>query len=303
MSFNLRKFLSPALMLGFLLLLDVLSAAANETELMQLSRYSEDKIVSFDGWYMSEKLDGIRGVWDGKVLRTKQGNPIAAPDWFIAALPPFSLDGELWTKRQDFENIASIVLSREPDERWRQIGFYIFEVPDQAGGLLQRLAVLETYLRVNPSPWLKVVPQLAIQSAQHQGNYFAQIVAQGGEGIVIRDGRKHYQTGRLGSAFKRKLQQEAECRVIGYLPGKGKYQGKVGALECELLADQQTQLFPQLNEKAVIRIGSGLTDKLRQLPPKIDEIITFEYNGLTKYGLPRFARFKRLRPKQTLGAQ
>ncbi|MDP5191557.1 DNA ligase, partial [Rheinheimera baltica] len=63
----------------------------------------------------------------------------------------------------------------------------------------------------------------------------------------------------------------------------GKYQGMVGALVVKT-ADG--------NEFA---IGSGLTDALRQTPPPIGSVITYRYNGLTKHGLPRFARFVRLR--------
>ena len=50
---------------------------------------------------MSEKLDGIRAYWDGVRLVSRGGKVIYAP--------PFALDGELWTKRSDFENISSIV--------------------------------------------------------------------------------------------------------------------------------------------------------------------------------------------------
>ena len=56
---------------------------------------------------MSEKLDGIRAYWDGKEFRSKNGNKIYAPSWFLDNLPPFELDGELWTKRDDFENIQT----------------------------------------------------------------------------------------------------------------------------------------------------------------------------------------------------
>ena len=57
---------------------------------------------------MSEKLDGIRAYWDGKELLSKNGNKIYAPTWFLHNLPPFEIDGELWTKRDDFENILII---------------------------------------------------------------------------------------------------------------------------------------------------------------------------------------------------
>ncbi|EKO3616769.1 DNA ligase, partial [Vibrio metschnikovii] len=42
-------------------------------------------------------------------------------------------------------------------------------------------------------------------------------------------------------------------------------------------------------------IGSGLTDQLRQTPPKIGCLITYQYNGYTDSGIPRFARFMRNR--------
>jgi DNA ligase 1 len=55
------------------------------------------------GWYMSEKLDGVRCYWDGKNLYSRNGNKFYPPAYFKAALPKdFHLDGELWTKRNDF---------------------------------------------------------------------------------------------------------------------------------------------------------------------------------------------------------
>ena len=52
------------------------------------------------GWYMSEKLDGVRCFWDGKNLYSRNGNIFYPPDWFKDLLPKdLALDGELWTKR------------------------------------------------------------------------------------------------------------------------------------------------------------------------------------------------------------
>src|SRR5262249_18432283 len=35
------------------------------------------------GWWMSEKLDGIRAYWDGEAFVSRLGNKFFAPDWFI----------------------------------------------------------------------------------------------------------------------------------------------------------------------------------------------------------------------------
>ena len=71
--------------------------------------YDPDKVEP-TGWYMSEKLDGVRCYWDGKSLYSRNGNIFYPPAYFVKALPKnFALDGELWTKRDDFQNCVSIV--------------------------------------------------------------------------------------------------------------------------------------------------------------------------------------------------
>ena len=55
--------------------------------------------VDVSRYLVSEKLDGVRAVWDGEVLRFRSGRTINAPAWFVAALPKQPLDGELWIGR------------------------------------------------------------------------------------------------------------------------------------------------------------------------------------------------------------
>lgn len=71
---------------------------------------------------MSEKLDGVRAYWDGKRLISRSGKAFVVPSWFIKDFPPFAIDGELWTKRRDFENIVSIVNQQTAHEGWRRLG-------------------------------------------------------------------------------------------------------------------------------------------------------------------------------------
>ncbi len=91
-----------------LLILLFLFIHLNSQELQKAKNYDNSK-HDISNWYMSEKLDGIRAYWNTKELLSKNGNKIYAPDWFIKSLPHFELDGELWTKRSDFENIKNIV--------------------------------------------------------------------------------------------------------------------------------------------------------------------------------------------------
>lgn len=296
--FKLRL-INPALLLGFVFLgVMIFCRPVNSAEVFDLSNYNPELKQDFQGWLMSEKLDGIRAIWDGKQLCSKRGNPIYAPDWFVKQLPPFAMDGELWTKRGDFENIASIVLSDRLDNRWQNLSYQIFEVPNQTGGLLNRLMVLQQWLQDNPREFIKVIPQeLVLDNSAFQAR-FQQVIAEGGEGLVLRKADEAYLTGRLTTAFKVKATDDAECKVVGYTDGKGRFAGMVGALQCQLLPEQINRLFPELltlNRPVDIKLGSGLSDALRKQPPKIGEIVTFEYSGLTAKGLPRFARFKRVR--------
>lgn len=239
------------------------------------------------GWVMSEKLDGIRGFWNGQQLLTRSGKPINAPAWFTQSYPPFAIDGELWTKQANFANISSIVRRKIPDDRWQTISHQIFEVPNQPGGLLARLSVLETYLAKHPNTPIQIIKQHPITQQNQVKQFLNIVVKSSGEGIVVRNPNTPYQTGRLSSALKVKKYQDAECIVQKTLLGKGKYIHKMGAIVCQII-----------NGTAIgqtIKIGSGFNDYERTNPPKIGSQVTFKYYGLTKNNKPRFPVFLRVR--------
>ena len=90
-------------------------------------------------YLVSEKYDGVRGLWDGQTLRTRAGNVIAAPAWFIAKLPKQALDGELWIARGQFEKTSGTVRKTTPqDDEWRQIKYMVFELPNAPGSFAER---------------------------------------------------------------------------------------------------------------------------------------------------------------------
>lgn len=108
---------------------------ADAPKLFLLKTYKDD--INITGWVMSEKLDGVRAFWDGKKLISRSGRVLNPPQEYIKEFPSFALDGELWSSRGAFEHVVSIVNSKEAaQERWNQPSYYIFEVPDQKGGLL-----------------------------------------------------------------------------------------------------------------------------------------------------------------------
>src|SRR5690606_11512046 len=99
----------------------------------------------------------------------------------------------------------------------------------------------------------------------------------------LHRGASRYVAARTDDLLKFKSFEDAEARVVGYEPGKGKYAGMMGAVLVER------------PDGVRFKIGSGFTDAERRNPPPPGAWITYAYNGLTENGLPRFARFRRLR--------
>ncbi len=265
-------------LLGLLLIIPQAAQCAEDLLLLKIWQPSQ----AIKGWQMSEKLDGVRARWDGHHLISRGGHAFAAPDWFTKGFPPFALDGELWSKRGDFEHIVSIVRKKTAHEGWKQLTYQIFEVPDQQGGLPERLAVLQHYLSVHPNTYIRIIAQQRCRGKGHLKAWLQQLVSDGAEGVVVRNPLTPYQTGRSPDALKVKPYQDAECEVVGYKPGKGKLAGLTGALRC------------RMDDGQVISLGSGLNQRLRTTPPAIGQVITFKYYGLTRNKKPRHPVFLRL---------
>lgn len=246
--------------------------------LMLLETYKNQDLT---GWVMSEKLDGVRGYWDGKQLTSRQGSPLSPPDYFTKNFPSFAIDGELFSERGKFEEISSTVRAYEP-KGWYKLKLQVFDVPNAQGDLFERLAVLEKYLAKNPTPHIEIIKQIPIQNHAHLQQFYQSILRQGGEGVVVRDPKASYIHGRSAQILKIKPVQDEECTVIAHHKGKGKYADKLGAITCE-------------NQRGQFRIGSGFKDKERESPPPIGSIITYKYRGLTNQGKPRFATYQRIR--------
>src|SRR5947209_18420859 len=43
-----------------------------------------DGSADLAGWWLSEKLDGVRAYWTGQQFLSRLGNPFPVPDWFAA---------------------------------------------------------------------------------------------------------------------------------------------------------------------------------------------------------------------------
>lgn len=237
-------------------------------------------------YLISEKYDGVRAIWDGKILRSRSGNAFNAPAWFLAKLPSQKLDGELWLGRGQFEQLSGFVRKTTPvADEWRQIKYMIFELPDAPGTFAERYEQIKQVVATANWPQLIAVEQFRLPDNAALKHKLNEIVRAGGEGLMLHLADAPYITGRSDALLKLKPLNDAEATVIGYVPGKGKYEGKMGALQVELADGKRFQ------------IGTGFTDAVRANPPTVGTLITFTYRGLTKNGLPRFASYLRVRER------
>lgn len=79
---------------------------------------------------LSEKLDGMRMVWTGSKMYTRNGNEIHFPPYFVAGWPKSYLDGELWLERDEFQKLMSIARKSVPNEEdWRKVKYMVFDAP------------------------------------------------------------------------------------------------------------------------------------------------------------------------------
>ncbi len=260
------------------------ATAEVEAKVVLASEYQRGLPLSH--YWVSEKLDGIRAIWTGQELVTRKGKRIYAPNWFTEALPTFSIEGELWCGRGLFDLVQSTVLDQTPDETaWRQVRFMLFDMPsaDRGANFEQRYRQLVRWVDSIDSENIGYVEHKVITTEHALLALLDSVTKDGGEGVMLRRVASVYRAGRSDDLIKVKRHQDAEAKVIGYKPGTGKYEGQMGSV------------LVQAENGRTFYIGSGFTDQQRLNPPLIGDYVTYRFNGYTHNGLPRFARFIRVR--------
>ncbi len=231
---------------------------------------------------VSEKYDGVRAVWDGRVLRHRSGREVAAPRAFVAALPAEPLDGELWLGRGRFEALSAIVRTTSPREAdWARIRYMVFELPGGPGTFAERAVRLAGLAKEAGMAQLVAAPQERFADRGALQRRLDSVTAAGGEGLMLHLASAPVAHGRSDVLMKLKPYLDAEAVVVAARPGAGKYRGQAGALEVENAEGRR------------FLVGSGLSDALRRDPPPPGSVITYRYRELTSTGVPRFATYVR----------
>lgn len=229
------------------------------------------------GWWVSEKLDGIRAIWDGEKLYSRNGLIFYAPKWFTNKLPKnIILDGELWEDHGLFQTTAGKV--RSLSGNWSNMKYMIFDVVSNHPFEDRLIQLSKIFF---PSH-CKLINQILCQNKKHLFLLEKEILNKGGEGVMLRMPNSLYEHKISKKLLKLKRFKSDEAIVIGYEPGEGKYKGMMGALVCKRKGKK-------------FKIGVGFTNKVRTSPPSIGSKVTFRYFEETLSGIPRFPTFVTIR--------
>lgn len=255
---------------------------------MLAKNYSPDK-HNVIGWYASEKLDGVRAIFDGKSFWTRNGNRLDAPYNFTAPLEKLPLhgrylDGELYLGRGRFNECSGIV--RRHDDAWWGIQFHVFDLISERDSFAIRNDNLKLIVEDFNIPHLVYVEQDIITCLDDITVWHEQITSIGGEGIMLKNPHSMYEQKRSSNLLKMKDFKEMEAICVGYEPGKGKYDGLVGSLVLQLPNGKK------------FSCGSGLVDSERSVNNTayfLNQKITVKYFELSKDGIPRFPVYKGIR--------
>jgi DNA ligase-1 len=263
------------------LLISCLSSNVHALDIMLAEVYKQNSDIN--GWLMSEKLDGVRGYWDGKQLLSKTGHPFHPPLSFTRNFPPFALEGELWGGRNTFEKTSSIVRTKQSHNGWLHLKFGIFDVPEGGTGFRKRLQRAKDWFAEHPSKYAFIIEQKIVHNRDTLKTELERVEALGGEGLIVRKADGLYRAGRSPEILKVKSYYDMEAVVLEQIPGKGQNSDRLGSL------------LVRINNGTEFKIGSGFSDAQRQNPPPVGAIITFKYYGFYQSGCPKFPSFLRVR--------
>lgn len=264
------------------------------------------------GWWMSEKYDGYRAIWNGRCFKSRTNNKFCVPRWFSHMMPQgIALDGELWMGRGNFDKCGLFRRIRPKkkvdreiwEQKWAEAGviYKVFDLPNSPLIFEERMKKLKNIIHtqvtskftfkedfmVRTFP-LEFTEQVKISSRDQLENKFNSVVSDNGEGLILREPHSIYEHRRSPSMLKYKLQADMECKIVGYKKGSGVNEGRLGSFICEFL------------DKGIQFTVGGMDTSVRKSykkTHKLGTVITIQYNGFTSGEKPRHPRYLRRRYK------
>lgn len=259
--------------------------------------------------YVQPKLDGLRCVvyldpaTQNPVYQSRTGgifNTLHHLDVAIRQLlkdsPELVLDGELYTNQFPFEELAGLIkkkaiTSQEDIAKIQCVQYHLYDIVLSETPFRLRTQIildLPKTASLKTDPLIEIVPTHYVNAESEFREKFGEFVAQGYEGIMLRNVAGLYQENyRSNDLMKYKEFFESEYPIVGFKEASGRDEGTV-IWECETPDGRRFCVRPRgtqesrrewfVNAKAFV--GSQLT------------VI---YQELSEMGVPRFPVGKAIR--------
>ena len=258
---------------------------------MLVSPLTEKTKVKFP-CIVQTKMDGMRfnaHVTNGDVVfRSRAGKDLAFEGLPIEAdfqkLPEGVYDGELLVANSDRKTgngiltkfqkgTGTVVVGRDIHAKvWDVIPVTDFAKGSCSIGYFERFQILSGTLKAaRPGTIILVQTWLEVSDMEEAQTIYKEQLAHGEEGVILKDPKGPWEDKRVKHQVKMKAELEADLRVTGFLPGAGKFEGKIGSL-----------LVESADGKVKTAVGTGLNDEERSWDPKefIGKIVAVKYNAL-----------------------
>jgi DNA polymerase/3'-5' exonuclease PolX len=263
-----------------------------------------------NGWWVSEKLDGIRAIWDGEKFlsrnsQTGLGSKVFSyvPDFIKDAMPGgVALDGEIWKGRGLFNQVSSIsnwipgskFTKKQIDDKWKGVNeppiiYKVFDVPNIDLPYEERMKVLDIILlnafnccrEKGINCPLEKVAITKIDSPEHLQSIYRTLTKDGAEGVMLRAPNSKYELRRSPYLLKFKIKDDAEGIVTERIMGTGRLMNMLGSLKVDVIKNGKPLGI-------TTNVGTGFSDNERTNDPNnsyyipVGSVISFSYMELTE---------------------
>ena len=167
--------------------------------MLQLAQYFDGRNPV--GLIASEKFDGIRALWTGSCFLTRNGRVIEAPEWFCEGMPDHEIDGELWCGRGTYGLAQGMTKGGQDHRGWQSARFMAFDLPSHPGTFTERA---EALAKVRPTETMEIVEHAEVTDIDHLRCMYADVLDNGGEGLMLRDPAAPYRRERTTELLKLK---------------------------------------------------------------------------------------------------
>jgi hypothetical protein len=158
---------------------------------------------------------------------------------------------------------------------WDVIPYVLFETGYCATPYSTRFSSLKMLIDKQPPQGKKIwiVTSDIVENLEQTTKLFEGYLAQGLEGIILKDGSGVWENKRSKTQIKFKGELECDLKIVAIEEGTGKYAGMLGAIVCE-----------SSDGVVKVNVGSGFTDAHRKTYGQeiLDKIVAVKYNSRIK---------------------